>query len=272
MIGKLMKYDLRSMLRTFLPLWGVLLVVAFLNRFTLQIDRLNDSFYGIPAILLLLLYVFGIMAIVVVALIHMIQRFYNGLLKDEGYLMFTLPVKTSQLIWAKCLSSWILVVMTGIACFLSIMLMVTDTEVFRTLKEGFGAAYNYLIHNKEEAALIYQALLLMLVTAIASIVRAILQAYFAMAIGHLANKHRAGYSFLAYIGISVALSTIGTSAMATGVWGLGTKVATYSFVVNLSSAEALWGFFGVVLLIEVVQIVGFFLGTNLILKKRLNLE
>ena len=60
--------------------------------------------------------------------------------------------------------------------------------------------------------------------------------------------------------------------MATGVWGLGTKVATYSFVVNLSSAEALWGFFGVVLLIEAVQIAVFFLGTNLILKKRLNLE
>lgn len=93
-----------------------------------------------------------------------------------------------------------------------------------------------------------------------------------MAIGHLANKHRAGYSFLAYIGISVALSTIGTSAMATGIWGLGTKVANYDFVLNLTSAEVVWGFFGFVLLIEAVQIAVFFLGTNLILKKRLNLE
>ena len=98
MTGKLMKYEMRSMLRTFLPLWGAILVVALLNRCTLQIESLRDWLGGVPAILMMVLYVIAIIAIAIVALVFMIQRFYNGMLKDEGYLMFTLPVKTSQLI------------------------------------------------------------------------------------------------------------------------------------------------------------------------------
>ena len=67
MTGKLMKYELRSMLRTFLPLWGVLLVVAFLNRFTLQAGSFARALHGVPATLLMVIYVIGIMAIAVVA-------------------------------------------------------------------------------------------------------------------------------------------------------------------------------------------------------------
>ena len=35
-----------------------------------------------------------------------IQRFYKGLLGQEGYLMFTLPVKNWQLVFSKALVSF----------------------------------------------------------------------------------------------------------------------------------------------------------------------
>ena len=34
-------------------------------------------------------------------LVLMVYRFYKNLMTDEGYLMFTLPVSRSQLIWSK---------------------------------------------------------------------------------------------------------------------------------------------------------------------------
>lgn len=40
-------------------------------------------------------------ALFVLTMIVIIQRFYKGLLCDEGYLMFTLPVKPWQLIATK---------------------------------------------------------------------------------------------------------------------------------------------------------------------------
>ena len=41
-------------------------------------------------------YVVLIISISAITLIIMVQRFYKNLLGDEGYLMFTLPVKTWQ--------------------------------------------------------------------------------------------------------------------------------------------------------------------------------
>ena len=42
-----------------------------------------------------------IVAIFVMNVIIVIQRFWNGLLQEEGYLMFTLPVTTRSLILSK---------------------------------------------------------------------------------------------------------------------------------------------------------------------------
>ena len=87
MLGKLLKYDFRSMFRVFLPLWGALLAISFINRLTLNSDRM-----GLPGAVLFIAYIGIIFAVMAVTLVLVVQRFYNGLLKSEGYLMFTLPV------------------------------------------------------------------------------------------------------------------------------------------------------------------------------------
>lgn len=90
MLGKLMKYDLKSMFKVFVPLWLALLAVSVVNRFTIQFDS-NAIIGGLPTVIFMILYVGLIIAVMVVAVALIIMRFYHGLLKDEGYLMFTLP-------------------------------------------------------------------------------------------------------------------------------------------------------------------------------------
>lgn len=274
MTGKLMKYELRSMLRTFLPLWGAILVVALLNRCTLQIESLRDWLGGVPAILMMVLYVIAIIAIAIVALVFMIQRFYNGMLKDEGYLMFTLPVKTSQLIWAKCLSATILTFATSLVCFASVMILVVNNDLIRQLQELFSDITTVFYFNELEipAGFIPQVFLMMLVLGVASITASILHAYLAMAIGQLAGKHKAGISILAYILISMALSTISTSFMASNGFGLGNLLENVHWLEDVSLTGGLWMFFGFSLLVTVLQIVIFYFPTNALLKNKLNLE
>lgn len=274
MTGKLMKYEMRSMLRTFLPLWGAILVVALLNRCTLQIESLRDWLGGVPAILMMVLYVIAIIAIAIVALVFMIQRFYNGMLKDEGYLMFTLPVKTSQLIWAKCLSATILTFVTSLFCLLSVAILVVNNDLIRQVQELFSSFTATFYFNRIElpAGFVPQAILLMLVLGVASIIASILHAYLAMAIGQLAGKHKAGISILAYILISMALSTVTSSFMASNGFGLGKLLENVSWLEDVGMTGGLWLFFGFNLLVAALQIVIFYFPTNALLKNKLNLE
>ena len=93
MLGKLLKYDFRSMGKQFAFIWPAALVMALLNRFTIgsldSSDVTRELFSGVA----MLVYVAILIALFVIALIFIIQRFYLGLLGDEGYLMFTLPVE-----------------------------------------------------------------------------------------------------------------------------------------------------------------------------------
>ena len=84
MLGKLMKYDMKSMFKVFVPLWLALLAVSLVNRFTMRFD--NNAIIGtLPTVIFMILYVGLIIAVMVVAVALIIMRFYHGLLKDEGY-------------------------------------------------------------------------------------------------------------------------------------------------------------------------------------------
>ena len=98
MLAKLLKYDFKAMFKIFLPLWGVLLVVSGVNRLISGSPLAEGGGMGIFTSLLGVMYVLLIMAVMVVTTVIIIARFYQGLLKDEGYLMFTIPVKPWQLL------------------------------------------------------------------------------------------------------------------------------------------------------------------------------
>lgn len=119
MLGKLLKYDFRSMGKQFAYVWPAVLVLALVNRFTLgsalyqgssdigvpgQLALVNrftlgntlyqvSSDIGVPGQLasglVFFLYWAIIMAMMVLTLVFVIQRFFKGLLGDEGYLMHT---------------------------------------------------------------------------------------------------------------------------------------------------------------------------------------
>ena len=111
MLGKLMKYDLRSCVRKFWMLWAGLGALAILNGFTINHVLNNNSFEGFLAFLfgvlpLILFFILGV-ATAILILVFICDRFYKGLLGDEGYLAFTLPVSSAEHIASKALVSLI---------------------------------------------------------------------------------------------------------------------------------------------------------------------
>ena len=98
MLGKLIKYDLKALAKILAPLWGVLLVMGLI--FGISIRSNLDGIGNTMIVFSLVVIVAVIVAIFVMNVIIVIQRFWNGLLQEEGYLMFTLPVTTRSLISA----------------------------------------------------------------------------------------------------------------------------------------------------------------------------
>lgn len=97
MLRKLLKYEFKATARTMVPLYIVLIAFSLFHLVINPLDVLestgNTSIRTIIAMLDIMLYVVLIVGLSIMTLVIMIQRFYKNLLGDEGYLMFTLPVK-----------------------------------------------------------------------------------------------------------------------------------------------------------------------------------
>ena len=101
MLGKLLKYELKATSRVFVPLYIAILVVSIVNGLSLNLEIFNIQ--GLATIILMCLFI----SLFVITIVVTIQRFNKNLLKDEGYLMFTLPVSSKSLVLSKYLTSLI---------------------------------------------------------------------------------------------------------------------------------------------------------------------
>jgi len=274
MFGKLCKYELRYMMRIFLPMWALVLVLSIINRFTLFMD-VSSRAGSLAQQLLMTALVFAAFALCVVSLIVVVQRFYNGLLKDEGYLMFTLPVKSGALINSKGLVAVLLMFITGIVGILIFVIIGTrfmNWENFsQEVRDFFEMSRRAGIGGGAWALMTIWGIVAMLMSTACSLYHI----YTAMALGHLAKKHRVGWSVVAYIGISMAWNFLS---------GLAVSILAK---MDLTSLERLLNrmFTSVetipqgVILMEIVSIVVmglvtalYFFITRYVLEHRLNLE
>ena len=72
---KLLKYEWKACARICLPLYAVELLVAFINRL-LYSDIGSKLLYGIPSIVMTMLYAAIMVALFVVTAVVIVQRFY----------------------------------------------------------------------------------------------------------------------------------------------------------------------------------------------------
>ena len=94
---KLLKYEWKACARICLPLYAVELLVAFINRL-LYSDIGSKLLYGIPSIVMTMLYAAIMVALFVVTAVVLVQRFYKNLLgsgaKEDNRLSGTHPRPT----------------------------------------------------------------------------------------------------------------------------------------------------------------------------------
>ena len=266
MLGKLMKYELKSTARILIPLYITLLVFATISKIFIE-TRITDklhNFGAIPFFLSVFGYGCTMAAVFIVTFFVIIQRFYKNLLGDEGYLMNTLPVSTLTNITSKISIATFWNIISGFVAILSIIIMAFNpdafskfsNELFRALSEGYS----------EFGVQVYIVIIEIIIAILVYLIKFLTMIYASISIGHLFNKHRILSSFGAFIVLNLITTAISSAI------GIASSIAGKTLFDNIQSLLTIHLFLIFAILFNLIFFIIYFIITNYILKNKLNLE
>ena len=231
MILKLFKYDFMNIGKKLIPFYIAALVIGIINRFLLlttdisRMERENNflAMFGSP--LLYFAYFVVVFGIFCMTVFVIITRYSSSIYGNEGYLTNTLPLKPSQIIWAKLINFLIWIFISYFVIFVSMFILfpfeffirniIRDSEFYQDLntmvKEFFSSKYIFMS-------------ILQLIYNFFAHVQSILIIFLSIAIANLFKSYKVVVGVIAFFIISIIFSFIGTSI-------------SYSTIGNLNLAD-----------------------------------
>ncbi len=205
MLGKLFKYELKHAAPIFLLLYGIFLAVTALARIGMELMEKYEVL-SFPSMLLFIGYVAGIMVVLLFPGFYAVIRFYRNLTGTQGYLSFTLPVRTSAHVWAKLLCAMLWELASAVVFILSLLEMAVGGAVMDDLKQiaAFFPGWLRGFRNWDGAVFLTELLLLWLVSSAARL----LMFYASIAIGQCFARHRILGAVGGYIGLSFVTQSV----------------------------------------------------------------
>lgn len=279
MLGKLIKQELKGTSRFFIPMYIALGVMTLLVKLTAGFTFDSFGVYSSTSSvtmslitgLLIMIYVFVIIGIFILTYFIVIRRFYTNMFGDEGYLMFTLPVTTGQLLNSKLIAAFIWQFAMIPAMCLSFFILFVNTDILHGIPHAFSMIFDELhvlqISGFQIGLLAFELLIALLVNMFAGI----LTFYLSITLGHhFFPRHRLLGSVFAYLGITTAESLLSSLV------GIFTgKILTHSlFVITTSSdfLHCMHSIIPVAILCEIAFLVLYYALTHFMLNKKLNLD
>ena len=126
MLGKLFLYDMKNQLRLWKYVYGALIVSSMLHTVLRLLDfqeGVLGQVWGGVGILTKGFVIAAGVVMMIAAFFYPVLYFRKNLLKDQGYLMHTLPVKESELFFSKFLSGWCFMLLTVLVFLAGIVIM-----------------------------------------------------------------------------------------------------------------------------------------------------
>jgi hypothetical protein len=190
-LGLLLKYEFRFYFRFLPPLYLALILLSFILR-----SQGNIAEMGKPGLFLFLYFIwFAIfVAMYVITIVHIIQRFIHNFMKDQGSLMFTLPVTIWTLITSKAIAAFCMILMSTLTAFISMFVFI----------KGAGEEITALLTQTINLPIPDSGEIMIIVFVIcANIFQTICLVYLAITVSFLLPRFR----FVAGCGVYIAISS-----------------------------------------------------------------
>lgn len=304
-MNKLLKYEFRATLRLYLPLYLVMLGFAVLGRFSLwgvpwEVTTKEDlagwtnlsvSVAGegigneILAFLLTIVLVGNVLVLLGAVVVHFVitlQRFWKNLMGDEGYLMFTLPVSTGELLWSKALCAFFWGIATSLMVLLSVLVLAWHPQLVQWVKQELSTIPPedwQLILRMLQNVLPPVAWPILAVEFVANNIGSLFLLYSAMAIGHTVKNHKVLASVGAYAVLTMIVGTVASiiiSLMLPLMAGVPQDIQMNSLseliLFSYQMGKFMTGVWAAALVIDLLCAVGAFFLARYLLTTQLNLE
>ena len=275
MLGKLIKHEFKATYKIFGLLFGALMLLTILTRFCIYIP-FDNMVFDLLTKILTIVYVIAIVCMSIFSIVIVLIRFNNNMLRDQGYLSHTLPVKMWQQITAKVITYTVWMMASMLAMVISLMVFFVGKDEFRSVLKGINKAINEIGDYPKIIVLIVVGVILMIMQLAANI----LNAFAALSLGQIFAKHKIAGAILFYFILNYALGFITSGIMmlvpnlVDDMNSLDVKMQNANTLGQVADAmfKPFLSFFIFTMILEVLIGAIYFVITNFMLNKKLNLE
>ena len=269
-----MKHEFRATGRIMLPMFLLVLVTSVgANISTRTLLETDHPFLNIVGVVLLGSFTIAIASTCIMTVVLAVNRFYKNILRDEGYVMMTLPVSVHKHVWSKLLVSLLWYAASFFVVALAFFILMFDIEFAKEFTGAFKGLLQYLKELFPDGNHIHAiiASLEFFVFIILAIAANCLEFYAAMSIGQSFANRKILMSVLVYFGINFIMQILG------GVFGIivdksGLSFSVTNYLDTLSVPVTIHVVMAGLLLFSLVLGFVFYLISTYFLKNKLNLE
>lgn len=205
MLGKIIKNEFKSTYKLMLSILGLLLLLSVMGGISVRSLAMTSEKVSVASVLGTVLYFLSFVAVFIIVIVYVGQRFYKTMFSTQGYLTHTLPVKESSIFNGKLLVSFIWVFSVFLMIFVSLLIMgsiASDGKLFSILVNEAWAEFVqdlYEEFNINVTGFLWKIVLSILL----GIVYMLLWIFTSLSVGQLSNKHRIAASVFTGIGIYI---------------------------------------------------------------------
>lgn len=202
MLGRLFKYELKATSKVLVPIYIAFIAITIISRVSIDLQVDEGSLWSFINGMGLFVFIISAITMFVATAIVIIWRFYRNTSSDEGYLLFTLPVKVDYIIISEFLCALIWGFLMSVFAVLGIFLMIFNRNVDDNII-NFSYFGNILSSLTADGI---KAIFYLFLDILISTFQEIMSIYCAISLASLFNKHRLIFSATFYIGLLIVVN------------------------------------------------------------------
>ena len=272
MLGKLIKHEFIDTWKLFLLLDVAILIIGAFIGLSVSTSAFSSSdASGFFTTMGLGLYTLILPCLGTICLVFIVVHYYRSLYSSQGYLTFTLPATTSEILFSRMLVAYIFEIINILCIILSIVFVVMG--FYSVGESASGNLFTHMVDNMIED--FYETPIEVIVTnvlwGISRIIYFLTTVFFAISLGQLWQKHRIIGAIVSYFGIKIVSAIISTIFKVVNSNDLQDTVEMYHLdEYNTDSALVMAAFIATVICL--LMSAAMYFGSVLITKHKLNLE
>ncbi len=267
MLGKLIKHEWKAVAKTLFFIHLAIVAMTLVGKLLISIKAVQKS--ELLTASMIMVYALSVIAVGIGTHIYLAMRFYKNMYTDEGYLSFTLPVKSWEHIVAKGLIAMAWMVIDGVVIVASIMILaIPSTEYmdFVNIFANINIDWEWFSTLEGQDWLLFVEVVGIIISSLCVLP---LTYYVSISIGQLFKNHKMLFSVIVYVVIKNVQQVLGV--VVTVISMLPSAMGNMDDS-SSASMTALNSMMGGSLLLQLVYCVGFFFAIKFIMDKKLNLN